>query len=571
MYRNVYSQQRRHGSPATAAANSDRGTPKSASPGTASTTNESSDKTFSLYPMSVDEQLRTIFIGSIPKGLSDTIMMTALKQLPGLNQWVRIYLPSGEPSTFGFARFATPGAVHVALTVVPKLTIKGRDSGLVARAEENTLRWIESQGTISIQAIARRSEDQLVQSLNMSLSLWTGETEYKTKANDNENGGDVDSASSAPNNNTIDNDEEFADIPPEDREIIKQEVKEFRELSVKLEKQRLAEDEQYEQQTQQRFAKVTAEALARKQTESSYGLDMDELNFSDENEYADEPDDWAIESARQEKENKRKDREFMDIQRRWRSREKTRASAFERENVRDDSKEESRLREKEKQLKKLEAFNDEDDYIRKHYKYYYDHPTWVKERMIDRKREIEWEEQDARDEQQEIEEAQRANPSALPRQTGKISLSIGKRQGPSVTTTQPSARPKSGPTDLMEEEEESKLSRRPLVSSLNNLDSEIPPLSAKDALFEWPLKWSALDEFILDGEIIPFVTNNIIEYLGVQEDELIDFVVQHVKDNKPPQELVSELEMTLDEDAEIFTAKLWRKLIFETERKSRNI
>ncbi|KAF9153413.1 putative RNA-binding protein 25 [Actinomortierella ambigua] len=89
-------------------------------------------------------------------------------------------------------------------------------------------------------------------------------------------------------------------------------------------------------------------------------------------------------------------------------------------------------------------------------------------------------------------------------------------------------------------------------------------------LWKWPLQWRSLDEdtTILE-KIRSFTAKKVFELLGVQEDELTNFVIDHIKQRKPPQELVDELRAALDNDAEVLVMKTWRMLVFETEAKAR--
>lgn len=93
----------------------------------------------------------------------------------------------------------------------------------------------------------------------------------------------------------------------------------------------------------------------------------------------------------------------------------------------------------------------------------------------------------------------------------------------------------------------------------------------------------------METKLRPFVTKKIVELVGEEEQELINFILDFVGQKRPPTELVQELEVvmfclfllflfltslfaqTLDQDALVFTMKFWRALIFETERKSRRL
>lgn len=47
---------------------------------------------------------------------------------------------------------------------------------------------------------------------------------------------------------------------------------------------------------------------------------------------------------------------------------------------------------------------------------------------------------------------------------------------------------------------------------------------------------------ILNKKIAPYANKAIVEYLGDEEAELLNAVTQYLRDHKPPQELVDELE-----------------------------
>lgn len=53
----------------------------------------------------------------------------------------------------------------------------------------------------------------------------------------------------------------------------------------------------------------------------------------------------------------------------------------------------------------------------------------------------------------------------------------------------------------------------------------------------------------------PFASKKVVEYLGVQEDELVDTVVAHVRKRRGARELVEEMEPVLAEEAEEFVIK----------------
>ena len=54
--------------------------------------------------------------------------------------------------------------------------------------------------------------------------------------------------------------------------------------------------------------------------------------------------------------------------------------------------------------------------------------------------------------------------------------------------------------------------------------------------------------------------------MGAEEQSLADFVMQNVASHTPPAKLMEELSGVLDEDTEGFVVKLYRLIIFESQK-----
>jgi len=72
------------------------------------------------------------------------------------------------------------------------------------------------------------------------------------------------------------------------------------------------------------------------------------------------------------------------------------------------------------------------------------------------------------------------------------------------------------------------------------LAKEIP--NEKKGLWEWPVQWDSLEESVVQDQLRPFVEKKILDYLGMQEDMLVNIVVEHLAQKGGPQELVEELQ-----------------------------
>lgn len=64
----------------------------------------------------------------------------------------------------------------------------------------------------------------------------------------------------------------------------------------------------------------------------------------------------------------------------------------------------------------------------------------------------------------------------------------------------------------------------------------------------------------------PWVKKKIQEYLGEEDTTMMEFLLTKLRQHTTPQEILTELQIVLEEDAEKFVLLLWRKLAFEALR-----
>ncbi|OCF31872.1 hypothetical protein I317_02949 [Kwoniella heveanensis CBS 569] len=99
-------------------------------------------------------------------------------------------------------------------------------------------------------------------------------------------------------------------------------------------------------------------------------------------------------------------------------------------------------------------------------------------------------------------------------------------------------------------------------AKLLDIKKDIP--SNRRSLWRIEIEWAALRESVVQNKIKPFVQNKITDFLGELDQDLADFVLEHIKDKKGADDLVDGLEPILAEDAESFVIQLWRLLAFES-------
>ncbi|KAJ0392479.1 hypothetical protein P43SY_004010 [Pythium insidiosum] len=97
------------------------------------------------------------------------------------------------------------------------------------------------------------------------------------------------------------------------------------------------------------------------------------------------------------------------------------------------------------------------------------------------------------------------------------------------------------------------------------LISQIP--TERQALFSFPVPWGAVDKHgVVKEKMAPWVRKKIHEYVGEEDETMIDFVLKKLTQHAAPDEILKELHVVLEDDAEEFVKLLWRKLAFEALR-----
>jgi hypothetical protein len=162
--------------------------------------------------------------------------------------------------------------------------------------------------------------------------------------------------------------------------------------------------------------------------------------------------------------------------------------------------------------------------------------------------------QDLEMQRQEEEQKQRREPAKF-----KLSLGVAAQKAQANAAAQNQKRTVAEVEGLLEDEEENAASqKRTLVpiqfdkndtagmsdeeraQAAKQIAADIP--NDSEGLWKWDVKWEFVDESVIDERLKPFVEKKIVEYLGVQEQMLVDVVTNALRNRGKPQELVRELE-----------------------------
>lgn len=288
--------------------------------------------------------------------------------------------------------------------------------------------------------------------------------------------------------------------------------------------------------------------------------------------------DEEIQRRLQEKQGAEQQKYYMDQERRWLNRERSRTAALEREKKRE-LEEDGKLQAAHEEMEtRLDAWNDDTEASRKTSDYYGDRGAWLRNRGAYRSGEANADESDHtaedREQVQSAKQQERARgmaddflarqaeelqprPVETPREPQRFKLSLGAAAQKAQAAT--ARRTVAEVEGLLEDEEEPETTtRRQLIpikfdsaaeaagltdeeraQAARQLAAEIP--TEKDGLWNWPVKWEFVDEAVLSNQLKPFVEKKVVEYLGVQEQMLVDVVEEHLRMRGPPQELVEQL------------------------------
>ena len=227
--------------------------------------------------------------------------------------------------------------------------------------------------------------------------------------------------------------------------------------------------------------------------------------------------------------------------------------------------------------KRLREWNDDVEASRKAEEYYLDRSMWIRNRAAFRTREANMDDIDRNAEEREkARDAQQRDQARgmaddflnrqaaeldikAPREPQRFKLSLGAaaQKAQAAATGRRTVAEVEG---LLEDEEEvDSTAKRTLIpikfenaadamglteeeraQAVRQLAADIP--SDKEGLWKWPVKWEFVDETVLSEQLKPFVEKKIVEYLGVQEQMLVEVAEDHIRKKGQPQSLVEELE-----------------------------
>ena len=117
------------------------------------------------------------------------------------------------------------------------------------------------------------------------------------------------------------------------------------------------------------------------------------------------------------------------------------------------------------------------------------------------------------------------------------------------------------PTDSKKDNKSADEKRKHIKSLIEKIPTD------KNDLFAYSIDWDLVDNQLMEKRIRPWVNKKIAEYIGEPEPSLTDFICSKVLAGNEPKAILEDVQMVLDEEAEVFVVKMWRLLIYEIENK----
>ncbi|KAJ3173144.1 hypothetical protein HDU88_004604 [Geranomyces variabilis] len=533
-----------------------------------------------------EEKLTTVFVTGIAEGVTDALMDTIMSVCGPVRSWKRMQDASGKPKAFGFCIYEDVESVSRALRILngegkgplaqgvelsapggpPKRLKCTADNAarkhvenyrMKRESEDDEMRDIELRNRILslVRSPNQEANDMDIDSLIMSaVADGAAAAGHRSGSPERDRDGDRDGEGGGAG----DLDDLPPEMAPEQRELITREISTFRERSAAKDRKKKEEDER------RMAARNEAERRNRRMhvdggrgpggfdgpprhsfaSYASGGRDGDDI---DEEEY----------ERRQQRREQEAREAFLERERRWGHEEGERLRWLATIAAADSADAGPNANggpppDVEALAAAMAAWNDDGD-IRN------DDERIAFFIRTQRHRRSELEQDRADREAERAENERRA--AAAPTSASDAQLGAGADGGADSAAAAPEPDKEIVIGKIMTREER--------TQAIQDLIGIIP--AERAGLWEWHVKWEYLEESIVSKKIRPWVTKKIVEFIGDEDTELVEFVVGLLQKRTPAETLLEEMQGALDDEAEAFVMVLWRMLIYETEARSQGL
>ncbi|KAF8895252.1 hypothetical protein BD779DRAFT_1735992 [Infundibulicybe gibba] len=562
----------------------------------------------------------TLFVGSISGGITDAFLNQLLTACGPIKSFKRLITPANKPQGFGFAEFEEPDGALRALALLNNVELPALEDGcankkLLVKADEKTRAFLDAYQAQRM--LTNADEAQMQQSKTRLDELVA---DINRMSQDAANNGLIDKEKYVIPPHLHDLQE--ADLPETQRGLVISEIAQFRERAAKREREKLRDvrdsipvvsgapsgpkvrewgkPQQQQQQSsgpsqsakQQGYGKGAqgySKPVGFVKAEENGGGKDDDRPLSGRIAKTDE----EFEAERKEARRKEEEISFRDRERRYEPRERTRIQALERAIARERATKEAEERDRIEMRGRLDIWDDDES----DEPFYIDRSRWRHTRARRLEAEEAADAKSRRFEEQEAENLRRESEDFLARQMDEMqALAEEQRKAglllddgapvrlnvsivPVLPKEPSTSKEKPATVFGQEDEEDDGIKKRkvPLVKldfsvaesgeqskeRLERIKSSVP--HDKETLFKAKVRWDGLSDTMIDRKLEPLVKRQMMKFLGeMEEEDLIMFVLEHLKDHKGPQRLVEGLAPVLEEEAVELTISVWRQVIFES-------
>ncbi|EJD51004.1 hypothetical protein AURDEDRAFT_121442 [Auricularia subglabra TFB-10046 SS5] len=556
------------------------------------------------------QKMTTVFVGSISGGITDAFLNQLLGACGPVRSFKRLITPAGKPQGFGFAEFEDPDSVARAIDLLNGIELPATEEGcankqLLVKADERTKTFLQFHQANRMKTDCHlhdhlQSDDARLEQARKDIGNIVKTLRDQTSDAQN-GGGDGERYVIPPHLHDL----HEADLPENQRGLVISEIAQFRERAAKKERDKQREvlqqawsmakpAPQPQTPTQPRggWGPQRSQTPQHSQTpptrsaSQSFDRPSSVAGFVREAETPKVPEktDEELERERKDQRAREEHDSFRDRERRYEGRERRKMTDLEREVTRERQIRDAEERDRQEIRERLHVWDDdESDEL-----FYTDRARWRAQRARVLLSEREADERSRDMEQRQAEELRKASEAFLAQQmeemqalaeeqrkagmllddTAPIKLTVATTKHADVDVK------KEGASGLVQafaaddDEEIVKKRKMPLVKlDFSALDSEEKMRERLEKIRESiPRDKEPLFKArnVIDKKIEPLTRRKMEKYIGEVDEELLMFVIEHLKDKKGPQKLLEGLEPVLMEEAEEFVIALWRQVIFES-------
>lgn len=575
-------------------------------------------------PTGPSSQQLTLFVGSISPGITDAFLQALFAACGPLRSFKRLLTPIGKPQGFGFAEFDQPEAMVRAIELLNGTELPSQEAGqpnkkLLVRADEKTGNYLKAYESSRIKTdqdefqtdTSRTIIEGLIEGLRNGQPLPDGDQQ-------------ADQQSVVPPHL---HDLQEADLPENQRGLVISEIELFRRQSVKkagMDKtagvgpvnavggstgfgalsQPKGRGWGQRQNSIGSGPQTPTGPSTPTPTRPTHSPSRSDSRGPDPQRYHGQaPEFVKAEAGKQHdeererelkaKKSKADDQEFRHRERLWESAEYKRIKRFSHMAAVESAVQENEDKDRQDMKTRLEIWDDdESDEL-----FYVDRAEWRRKRQRTLAREMAEDVHARNVARAEEERAQRESQLFLEKQmeqmratqeeqkkagllvddAAPIKLNVALATKPAQTAAAAQAAPAEPRVVFGQEEEDEvvvKKKRMPMVEldlfvdgekAKEKLESIRQQVSKeKDALWKAKIRWEAVSDSTIERKLEPVIQKKIKEFLGDVDDDLVMFVIEHLKDRKGPSKLVEGLEPVLEDEAVPFVIALWRQVVFES-------